>query len=53
MWRPLQMYLYEWWPLLRRMRLHEKLSAVKVQLIADNEQVISPDLSVRESRHTG
>ncbi len=32
MWRPLQIYLYEWWPLLRRGHIFEKLSRMPVHL---------------------
>jgi hypothetical protein len=30
MWRPMEIFLYEWWPLLRRGRLYEKLSQMRV-----------------------
>jgi len=33
MWRPMQIYLYDWWPLLRRSRIYEKLSHMPVELI--------------------
>jgi hypothetical protein len=32
MWRPMQIFLYEWWPLLRRRRLYQKLSRMHVQV---------------------
>jgi hypothetical protein len=32
MWRPLEIYLYEWWPLRRRGRLYEKLSQIKIEV---------------------
>ena len=32
MWRPLQIYLYEWWPLLQRRRLYERMSRMPVEL---------------------
>jgi len=32
MWRPMQIYLYDWWPLRRRGRLYEKLSRMKVEV---------------------
>jgi hypothetical protein len=32
MWRPMQIFLYEWWPLLRRGRLYEKLSRMRVEV---------------------
>jgi len=33
MWRPMQIYLYDWWPLLRRSRIYDKLSHMPVELI--------------------
>jgi hypothetical protein len=33
MWRPMQIYLYDWWPLLRRSRIYAKLSHMPVELI--------------------
>ena len=33
MWRPLQIYLYEWWPLFRRGRVREKLSRMPVKVV--------------------
>ena len=32
MWRPMQMYLYDWWPLRRRGRMYEKLSQMPVEV---------------------
>lgn len=32
MWKPLEIYLYEWWPLRRRGRTFEKLSRMPVQV---------------------
>jgi len=32
MWRPMQIYLYDWWPLLRRSRIYVKLSHMPVEL---------------------
>jgi hypothetical protein len=32
MWRPMQIFLYDWWPLLYMARLYEKLSRVPVEL---------------------
>jgi hypothetical protein len=32
MWRPLQIYLYDWWPLRRRWKVAEKLSKMKVHI---------------------
>lgn len=32
MWRPLEIFLYDWWPILGRRRLHQRLSALPVWL---------------------
>ena len=32
MWRPLQIYLYEWWPLRRRGKIFQKLSRMPVEV---------------------
>lgn len=31
MWRPLEIFLYDWWPIARRIRLHRRLSTMKVE----------------------
>jgi len=33
MWRPMEIYLYDWWPLRRKGRLYRKLSHIPVQII--------------------
>jgi hypothetical protein len=33
MWRPMEIYLYDWWPLRRRGRVYTKLSAMPVEVI--------------------
>ncbi len=33
MWRPMEMYLYDWWPVLRRARVFRKLSAMPVHVV--------------------
>ncbi len=33
MWRPMQIYLYDWWPLARRGRIFEKMSRMRVEVI--------------------
>jgi len=33
MWRPMQIYLYDWWPLLRRSRVFAKLSHMPVEVV--------------------
>jgi hypothetical protein len=32
MWRPMEIFLYEWWPLLRKRHLYQKLSRVRVEV---------------------
>jgi hypothetical protein len=32
MWRPMEIFLYEWWPLLHKGRLYEKLSRMHVEV---------------------
>ncbi|SFM33388.1 hypothetical protein [Marinobacter zhejiangensis] len=40
MWRPMEIFLYDWWPLLRKIRLLRRLAAmdVRLMLVADAEQ---------------
>jgi hypothetical protein len=33
MWRPLEIFLYEWWPIYARVRLYDRLSAVRVEIV--------------------
>jgi len=33
MWRPMQIYLYDWWPLRRRGRIYAKLSRMPVEVV--------------------
>lgn len=33
MWRPMQIYLYDWWPLLRKGRIFAKMSTMKVEVV--------------------
>jgi hypothetical protein len=32
MWRPMEIYLYDWWPLWRRSALQRRLSQMKIDL---------------------
>jgi hypothetical protein len=32
MWKPLQIYLYDWWPLRRRWKIFEKMGEMKVEI---------------------
>ena len=33
MWRPMQIFLYDWWPIQRKIRLYLKLSSAHVQVV--------------------
>ena len=33
MWRPLEIFLYDWWPVAGERRMHERLSAIDVRLV--------------------
>ena len=33
MWRPLQIFLYDWWPLQRQIRLYLRLAAAHIQVV--------------------
>jgi hypothetical protein len=33
MWRPLEIFLYDWWPILGMQRLYDRLARVEVQVV--------------------
>lgn len=33
MWRPLEIFLYDWWPIVGERRLHDRLSRVAVRFV--------------------
>lgn len=33
MWRPLEIFLYDWWPLLGKIRFHDRLSRINVRIV--------------------
>jgi hypothetical protein len=33
MWRPLEIFLYDWWPIAGEQRLHERLSRIEVRIV--------------------
>jgi hypothetical protein len=41
MWRPMEIYLYDWWPLRRKSELLRKLSHLKVQLHLPKDQDVT------------
>jgi hypothetical protein len=36
MWRPLEIFLYDWWPILGERRLRERLSRIEVRVVSEN-----------------
>jgi len=36
MWRPLEIFLYDWWPIVGKRRLYDRLSRVEVQIVPRN-----------------
>lgn len=45
-WRPIEIFLYEWWPLARRRQLYRRLSVARVRVRSDpakeTEAIVSP-----------
>ena len=41
MWRPLEIFLYDWWPIRRRIRVLGKLSAMPIVAGAVNTKLMS------------
>ena len=39
MWKPLEIFLYDWWPLLGERRLHDRLSRITVRVIYTSRDV--------------
>lgn len=38
MWRPMEIYFYEWWPIKRRGRIYAKLSRIPIEVIRKAQQ---------------
>jgi len=52
MWRPMEIFLYEWWPLLRTGQLYEKLSRMRVEVEKriDSDNAMAVGLTNAEAR---
>lgn len=37
MWRPLEIFLYDWWPILGRCRIYDRLSRIPVRIVYDGK----------------
>jgi hypothetical protein len=42
MWRPMQIYLYDWWPLRRRGQLYTKLSSMPIEVVPKESRSDEP-----------
>ena len=42
MWRPMQLYLYDWWPVRQQGRIYAKLSKMPVEVIRKGKELIAP-----------
>jgi hypothetical protein len=43
MWRPLEIFLYDWWPILGERRIHDDLSRIQVRIALRTEPSDRPD----------
>jgi hypothetical protein len=41
-WKPIQIFLYEWWPLVRRRELYRRLSVASVKVKCYSAQETEP-----------
>lgn len=42
MWRPMQIYLYDWWPIRRRIRIYQKLSRMPIEVGPRRQDLKAP-----------
>jgi len=42
MWRPMEIFLYSWWPILRERRMNDRLSRMPVRIACQNATAVSP-----------
>lgn len=49
MWRPFQIFLYDWWPILRRQRIYENLSHAHVRIEMVTKGAAVPGAPVEKS----
>jgi hypothetical protein len=53
MWRPLEIFLYSWWPIERERRTYDRLSAMTVRIACTGMQSQdSPEMISRKETHT-
>jgi hypothetical protein len=49
MWRPMEIYLYDWWPLRRRIRIFDRLSQMPVEVVSREKVSTGPSPQSIES----
>lgn len=52
MWRPMQIFLYEWWPIVRRGRIYRNLGRASVQVTPGTSQLMHSDVRFRPKTET-
>jgi hypothetical protein len=53
MWRPLEIFLYDWWPILGERRLYERLSHIQVRIDSEKSRLVrAPSVSFCRPRQT-
>ena len=45
MWKPLEIFLYDWWPIVGERRLYDRLSRIQVQIIQVDSKLPNPQTS--------
>jgi hypothetical protein len=41
-WRPIEIFLYEWWPMSRRRRLYERLAIAELEIVPPQGIAVGP-----------
>jgi hypothetical protein len=39
LWRPIEIFLYDWWPLVQEARLYDRLASMSVQVVSASKGV--------------
>lgn len=52
MWRPLEVYLYDWWPLLEERRRLDRLAKIRVRIVMPREWAAAQDYNQIEPAQT-
>lgn len=53
MWRPLEIFLYDWWPILKERRIYDRLSRMAVRIVCTGERAREAYGRAGISRPTG